>query len=128
MGQERRELGIKGEEYATWLLKRAGYKIIERNFRSQFGEIDIIARDRDALVFIEVKTRSSSAYGKPEEAVNRTKQGKIVKSSLDYIAQRYRGPEPQSRFDVISIEVSERAAGGLDGEIIKDAFSADGLV
>ena len=91
MGLERRELGIKGEEHAIKLLKRAGYKIVERNFRSSFGEIDIIATEGYTLVFIEVKTRSSSAYGSPKEAVNRRKQGKIVKSSIDYIAQRWRG-------------------------------------
>lgn len=128
MGLARQKLGIRGEKEAEKLLKRAGYKIVERNFRSDYGEIDIIALDGEVLVFIEVKTRTSATFGTPKEAVDRRKQGKIVKSSLAYIAMRWRGSEPQSRFDVVSIEVSDSEGGGLKSEIIKDAFSADGLI
>jgi putative endonuclease len=127
MGLTRRILGIRGEREAEKALKKAGYRIVERNFRSSFGEIDIIAMDGDVLAFIEVKTRSNSAYGGPKEAVDRRKQGKIVKSSIDYIARKWRGGEPQSRYDVVSVEASDLAGKALACEIIKDAFSADGL-
>ena len=109
-------------------MKKAGYSIVERNFRSSFGEIDIIAMDGDVLVFIEVKTRSSEAYGGPKEAVDRRKQGKIVKSSIDYISRKWSGGEPQCRYDVVSVEAGDLSGKGLACEIIKDAFSADGLI
>lgn len=128
MGLERRDLGIRGEKEAEKLLKRAGYKIVERNFRSTFGEIDIIATQGDHLVFIEVKTRSNAKYGSPKEAVDRRKQGKIVKGSLAYISKNWRGTEPQVRYDVVSIEVLGGASGALKSEIIKDAFGAEGLL
>lgn len=128
MGIFSRDLGIRGEREASRALKRAGYKIVERNFHSSFGEIDLIATDGDTLVFIEVKTRSSAAYGTPKEAVDRRKQGRIVKSSMEYLAQKWQGPEPLVRFDVVSIVVSQEAGGEFNCEIIKDAFSADGIL
>ena len=125
-----KELGASGEKEAERLLKRAGYRVVERNFRSKFGEIDIIATDGDFLVFIEVKTRSGVSFGSGKEAVDRRKQGKIVKSSLAYIGEKWQGAEPQCRFDVVSIEITDGASGGerFKSEIIRDAFSADGLV
>ncbi len=127
MGLLSRDLGARGEREAERALKRAGYKIVERNFTSRFGEIDLIATDGDTLAFIEVKTRSSAAYGTPEEAVDRRKQWRIIKSSMEYIAQKWQGPEPLARYDVVSVVVSEKTGGELICEIIKDAFSADGL-
>ncbi len=127
MGLLSRDLGARGEREAERALKRAGYKIVERNFTSRFGEIDLIAMDGDILVFIEVKTRTTTAYGTGGEAIDKRKQGRIVKSSMEYIAQKWQGPEPLARYDVVSVMVSEETGGELICEIIKDAFSADGL-
>jgi putative endonuclease len=128
MGILNRVLGTKGEREAESVLKRAGYKIVERNFHSTFGEIDLIAMDNDTLVFIEVKTRSSEAYGTGSEAVDARKQGRIVKSSMEYLSRKWQGPEPHVRYDVVSVMLKEEDGGGFSCEIIKDAFGADGVL
>ena len=124
MGLFRKELGARGEALAERALKKDGYKIVERNYRSRFGEIDIIAIDKDTLVFIEVKTRSNKAYGTPGEAVDKRKQGRIIKSSMEYLTQVWKGREPHSRYDVVTVEVEPGSGEKLRAEIIKDAFSA----
>lgn len=77
--------GIIGEEIAINYLQNIGYKIIERNFLCRQGEIDIIAKDGIEYVFVEVKTRSSSCYGRPSEAVNEIKKKHILKSTKYYL-------------------------------------------
>lgn len=126
MGIFRQELGRRGEKEAERALKRDGYKIVERNYRCRYGEIDLIATDKDALVFIEVKTRSNKAYGAPAEAVDHRKQGRIVRASMEYLSQVWKGSEPHSRYDVVSVEVASGTSGKFKTEIIKDAFSAGG--
>ncbi|MCM8772312.1 MAG: YraN family protein [Candidatus Omnitrophica bacterium] len=79
------ELGKIGEEKAINFLQKNGYKIIDRNFRTKFGEIDIIAKKNRKIVFIEVKTRSSDNFGLPEEAVNKKKLRKIERVGLCYM-------------------------------------------
>jgi len=81
-------LGKEGEEKAVEFLKKNGYRIIERNFRTKIGEIDIIARRKKEIVFIEVKTRSSDNFGLPEEAVGEKKLKKIEKVALMYLNSR----------------------------------------
>jgi putative endonuclease len=78
-------LGRAGELKAAEFLKKAGYKIIKKNYRTPFGEIDIIALDGETLVFVEVKTRSSDDYGAPSEAVNQKKQEKYVRTALSFL-------------------------------------------
>jgi putative endonuclease len=117
---EQRQLGRVGEEAAIQYLQAHGYRILERNYRCRFGEIDLIARDGAVLVFVEVKTRRSRAFGSPATAVTLQKQRHIVKASQVYLAHRGDGREV-CRFDVVAIE--------LDGhrpriEIIKNAFQA----
>ena len=73
-----KNIGKIGEEAATNYLKEKGYKIQERNYRTSFGEIDIICRHKDSIIFVEVKTRRSDRYGCPEEAINTNKQRKII--------------------------------------------------
>jgi putative endonuclease len=111
-----REIGEIGEQLGLSLLKNEGYKIIETNFRSHFGEIDIIAKDKGYMVFVEVKFRRSRKYGPPVEAVNRKKQDKIIKSALEYIKVN-RMKEANIRFDVLSI-----GPGDNEIELIKNAF------
>jgi|SRR3990172_3142448 len=100
----KRGYGESGEEYALTLLKNNGYQIIQRNFRSKIGEIDIIALQSGNLVFIEVKTRWSAKFGKPEEAVTPRKLNKIKRIGEYYIMTHPNLPK-KLRIDVVAIEV-----------------------
>lgn len=97
------DLGRWGEKKAVSFLKRKGYKIRELNFRSPFGEIDIIARDKNCLCFIEVKTRTTSLFGLPEESVDFRKEQKIIKSAIFYLNTQNNEFIPDIRFDLIGI-------------------------
>jgi putative endonuclease len=111
------KLGEKGEGLAVKYLKKKGYKIITQNYKTRIGEIDIIAREGDTLVFVEVKTRESIAYGKPFEAVDYFKKRKIANVALLYLKKLKE--IPPCRFDVVSIYFDH---GKPDCELIKDAF------
>ncbi len=102
MSKNRISLGKQGEDLATEFLQKKGLTIIIRNYRQKFGEIDIIARDQETLVFIEVKTRKSLLFGQPFEAVNKKKQAQISMLALDYMT-RNKLSDQAARFDVISI-------------------------
>jgi putative endonuclease len=115
-----RDIGLTGEKKGLSYLKKRGYKVIERNFRTVFGEIDIIARDGGTLCFIEVKFRGSDRFGRPAEAVNRAKQARIVKSALQYIKEN-NIEKGSFRFDALLFGPGENEA-----ELIKDAFSSSG--
>lgn len=106
MGGNRRETGAKYERKAGKFLESQGYEILEYNYRCRLGEIDIIARDGEYLVFCEVKYRSDSKSGHPAEAVDRKKQQTISKCALYYITRRGMW-EQASRFDVVSFEGDE---------------------
>jgi len=97
--------GAKGESYAVSLLQKNGYKIIERNFRRPWGEIDIIAIKNGILVFVEVKARKSDRFGLPEEAVTPRKLGKIRKVSELYMKLHPELPQ-KARIDVVSILIN----------------------
>lgn len=94
-------LGKKGEELATEYLRGHGYTILERNYTCYCGEIDIIARYKHTLIFIEVKTRSSDNFGHPAEAVTHRKQRKITQVAEHYLSTHDEGAD--GRFDVISV-------------------------
>lgn len=110
-------LGEKGEGIAVSFLKKNGYSIIERNYRNTFGEIDIIARDNETLVFIEVKTRESMEFGLPFESVTMRKRKKIAKVALSYL-KRF-DEVPSCRFDILSICYKNNSPAF---ELIRDAF------
>ena len=95
-------LGNRGERAAARYLKKLGYRIIARQYRSQFGEIDIIALDGETIVFVEVKTRSSTAQGQPYEAVDAHKQRQLSRTALGFLRQKKRMSQ-RARFDVVSI-------------------------
>ena len=95
-------LGDRGERAAAKFLKAAGLKIIARQYRNLFGEIDIIAMDGDCVVFVEVKTRSSSDKGHPTEAITVAKQEQMTKLALVFL-KRQRLLNQTSRFDVVSV-------------------------
>lgn len=99
---ERHETGKIGEDISVRYLQQIGYTIIERNFECKQGEIDIIARDKEKLVFVEVKTRSSVVYGKPKEAVDKTKKKHIYRSAEYYVYSKCLEDEP-IRIDVIEV-------------------------
>ncbi|GAB4534571.1 MAG: YraN family protein [Thermodesulfovibrionia bacterium] len=110
-------LGRKGEEIALRFLRKNGYKIVDRNYRTPIGEIDIIAKDEDTLVFIEVKTREGRGYGQPFEAVDKRKRQKIADVASLYL-KRFRDIPP-CRFDVVSISYKD---GKPQFQLFKDAF------
>jgi putative endonuclease len=110
-------LGQRGEVLAVRYLKNRGYRIIEQNFKTPIGEIDIIAYDGETLVFIEVKTRESMAYGRPFESVHYHKRRKIASVASLYLKRLKH--IPPCRFDVLSIHYKD---GRPEYELIKDAF------
>lgn len=95
-------MGKKGEAQARKHLKKQGYRILEQNYRCRFGEVDLIAEHDGCLVFVEVKTRSGLAFGRPSEAVTRHKQQQISKVALDYMSKKGLRDQP-ARFDVVAI-------------------------
>jgi putative endonuclease len=111
-----REIGELGERQGLKHLKKAGYKIVEKNFRAIAGEIDIIARDKGDLVFVEIKLRTTSEFGTPGEAVDARKQGKIIRSALQYVKTK-KISGANIRFDVLSIGPGEEEIN-----LIKNAF------
>ncbi len=115
-----RALGNRGEGLAVDHLCAAGYRILERNFRSRGGEVDIVARDRDGtIVFVEVKTRTNLAFGLPQLAVTTRKQRQIAKGALSWLS-RHQGHQQAARFDVIAVLLHDD--GCFDLEHIVNAF------
>ena len=106
MTLKKKELGAKGEEIAVRYLQSREYKILERNYRIRFGEIDIIAEQGENLVFIEVKTRADKYFGSPFESVTVRKQKQLSKVALEYISKKDWHNRP-ARFDVVGIELQE---------------------
>jgi putative endonuclease len=102
MKYSKKQLGKTGELLAVKFLKQKGYQIIEQNYRSAWGEIDLIAQDGDVLVFVEVKTRRSLKFGVPQLAVTNSKQRKMSKAALEYLQEKDFF-DYVCRFDVISI-------------------------
>jgi putative endonuclease len=116
--EERRALGRLGEDLASRRLRSLGYEILERNYRCPLGEIDLVARDGDVLVFVEIKTRKNRPLGEAKEAVNRRKQGQLSRVALAYLKSKKLW-DAKARFDVVAIGVGE---GKEKIEIIRDAF------
>lgn len=106
----------KGEDVACEYLKKNGYKIIERNFRKRYGEIDVVALDRGTLVFVEVKTRRSSEYGSPLEAITPWKLRSLVRSAQYYKLTHPKLPD-LLRIDAVSVTLTN---GKLYIELMKN--------
>jgi putative endonuclease len=107
MSMNRRDIGKLGEKLAQKFLKKRGYHIYETNFRCQAGEIDIVARRRDYLVFIEVRTKSNLDFGSPEESITESKKKRLISSSLHYI-NTHHGLPTSWRIDVVAIEIDDK--------------------
>jgi len=112
-------VGSRGEELAAAFLERNGLVIIERNFRCKGGEVDIVARDGNTLVFIEVKSRKTLSYGVPQLAVTPFKQRQISKAALTWLARNQKHDSP-ARFDVVAILLNSAYQHQI--EHIKNAF------
>ncbi len=112
--------GARGETLACRYLKRNGYKILFRNFRGRSGgEIDIVCRDNDTLVFVEVKTRGREDFGRPVEAVNREKRKRISRGALAWL-RMLDNPDIFFRFDVVEVIIADNTKPRV--ELIKNAF------
>jgi putative endonuclease len=118
MQNKQQQFGAKSENLAAWYLKENGYKIIEQNYRSRMGEIDIIARDKKTIVFVEVKSRRSIRFGSPKWAVTPQKQRKISMVALYYLKTTNQ-IDAKARFDVVSITANRDES---QIEIVKNAF------
>ncbi len=114
---DERPISQRGEDLAARALKKAGYKVLARNYRNRLGEIDIVAKERDVIVFVEVKTRTGKRFGLAKEAVNYKKQKKLIRLAQAYLKQ-HRLFGKKARFDVVAIQLDDNEI-----EIIKDAFS-----
>ena len=103
----RRETGIYGEKLARDFLIDKGYCVLETNYRCSHGEIDIIAGDKDCLVFVEVRTKKSSIFGTPEESITPKKMEKLRATASHYL-QCHESPLPEWRIDVVGIELDKK--------------------
>ena len=120
----RKLLGDRGERAAVKYLKKQGFRIIAKQYRSSYGEVDIIAEDRKTTVFVEVKTRTSTNDGRPFEAVDLRKQEKITRIALAWLKQHDRLEQP-ARFDVVSILWPDES-GEPEIQHFRNAFEATG--
>lgn len=119
-----KSLGARGEDAAARYLKRLGYRIVERHHDSPLGELDIIAVDDRTVVFVEVKTRTSSDAGRPEEAIDATKQRRMTQAALAYL-KAHRLLQNAARFDVVAVTWPKDARQPTF-EHFKNAFSPTG--
>ena len=120
MSEQRLALGAYGEGIAAEYLHEQGYTLVERNFRCPLGEIDIIAEKRHDLIFVEVKTRRSTLFGTPQEAVGARKQRQLIRAAQWYLKRAGRSHR-HPRFDVIGILVQQGKTPQITH--IEDAFS-----
>lgn len=119
----RQEVGKLGEKVARQFLKKRGYRIRETGFRCHHGEIDIIAQQKDCLIFVEVRTRSSLDFGTPEESVTQTKKRRLIASALTYTSTHQNLPSLW-RIDVVAIELDEKGKARRI-ELIENAIEQD---
>jgi putative endonuclease len=102
---ERQQLGIVGEELAARELTARGYAILERRYRTRYGEIDIVAEDGGTLVFVEVRARATGEFGRAAESVDDRKKRKVTAMAVDYLARHHVTNRP-CRFDVVTVDAA----------------------
>jgi putative endonuclease len=120
---DRQILGKAGEELACRELRRRGYVVLARRYRTRFGEIDIVCEDGRTIVFVEVKARRTARYGEAIETISFRKRRKIGAMALDYLAWTGRVDDP-CRFDVVAIDGIGTSTQTI--RVVTDAFMADG--
>ena len=121
MTKERLDFGKKGEKAAESFLKKKGYRILKKNYRTKVGEIDLIAEHNNVLVFIEVKSRTDAALEHPFMAVTPRKQKKIAQTANCFLVQNKVG-DREIRFDVVSVLPGNENPDSLKVEVLQDAF------
>ena len=117
-----RAVGARGEALAILQLKKLGYRVLEQNFHCRGGEIDIVARRADVLVFVEVKARSSEAFGSPLEAIGPTKRRRLERAAQVYLAQKKLHGVPV-RFDLVGVRLDRDPP---EVEVVPNAFEVTG--
>jgi putative endonuclease len=120
---DRQEVGRLGEKAARKFLKKRGYRIRETGFRCSHGEIDIVAQQKDYLVFVEVRTKSSPDFGTPEESITQAKKKKLIASALTYTSTHQKLPSLW-RIDVVAIELDDKGKTKRI-ELIENAIEQD---
>lgn len=118
----RQKVGQMGEQAARDYLEKQGYSIIETNYRCKLGEIDIIARDGEMVVIVEVRTKTGLAFGRPEESINRDKARKLNRLALQYIQANYHR-EISSRIDLIAVMIEKNSGLVKDVKHIKNILA-----
>ena len=118
-----REQGEYTEKLAYQYLEKKGLKLLERNFHSRFGEIDLVMKDNDSLVFVEVRYRRSNNFGSGAETITASKQSKLIKTASVYLQRHEKMKQYPARFDVVSISGSVEASN-LEFNWIENAFGA----
>ncbi len=119
---KRQQTGNLGERLACDFLQKKGYRILETNYRCRFGEIDIVALTKGCLVFIEVRTKSNSGFGSPEESITETKILHLERSA-EYYRQQHPGMPESWRVDLVAIEIdSQQKVKRI--ELIENPFEA----
>ena len=119
MTDKRLQFGREGESAALTFLKKKGYRILEKNFRTKVGEIDIIAEQDGVIVFIEVKARASHEFGHPITAITPAKQKKIIQTAKSFLARKRISDKPM-RFDVVAL--TSDASDSWQIELLENAF------
>lgn len=117
------DIGKAGEKLAVRALRRAGYKVLARNFRARGGEIDIVAEHEGTIAFVEVKTRRTDSFAPPELAVNSKKRRNLARAAWQFLKLNSL-TEKDCRFDIVSI-ISGPQTGHPEIEIMPDAFQVD---
>jgi len=114
----KKALGNKGEELAETFLKKQGYRILDKNYRTRWGEIDILAQDKEEIVLVEVKTKTNSQFGEPVEEIDYFKRKKLCQLA-QAISQKH--PESNIRIDVVGIKMEQKP----QIELIKNALECE---
>lgn len=116
-------IGDKGEEYAVKYLKKQGYKIVVRNYRKRYGEIDIIAENKEYIVFVEVKTRHENSMTQPVDAVDKRKRMRLIKTASAFLSENE--TEKFCRFDVCEVYVKSENLKLISINYIENAFEQE---
>ena len=121
MTEVRQQLGESGEDLACRELAARGYAILARRYRTRHGEIDVVARDGETIVFVEVRLKTTGEFGSAAESVTPWKQRRVAAMAVDYLARNHLTDRP-CRFDVVAIDILERGAPRIT--VIQSAFDA----
>jgi putative endonuclease len=118
---KKQETGRLGEDLACRALKKKGYRILERNYRCRYGEIDVVARKGDYLVFVEVRSKTGTAFGTPEESVTAQKKQRLAASVMSYL-ESHVTPQENWRVDFVAVELDAGGSKASRIEIIENAL------